>query len=201
MKAAVLYDNSNQLLVEDVKLLDPKPHEVLVRLMATGVCHSDIMVVIGTKPVPMPVVLGHEGAGTVEAIGEDVTHVKVGDHVVLSWAPTCGECFYCQSDHVNLCEAYAPRVLDGGLLDGTTRLRTLHDEEIKHYSFLSTWAEMTVVPETCCIAIDPEIPFGPASLVGCAVTTGIGAAINTAKVRPGSSVTVIGTGGVGLNAI
>ena len=96
--------------------------------------------------------------------------------MVLSWAPTCGECFYCQSDHVNLCETYAPRVLDGGLLDGTSRLRTMSGEEIRHYSFLSTWAEMTVVPETSCIVVDPEIPLGPASLVGCAVMTGIGAA-------------------------
>jgi S-(hydroxymethyl)glutathione dehydrogenase/alcohol dehydrogenase len=201
MKAAVLYNGQTEVRVENVQLLDPKPHEVLVRLMATGICHSDIMVVLGTMPVPMPVVLGHEGAGIVEAIGDGVTHVKVGDHVVLSWAPTCGECFYCQSDHVNLCEKYAPRVLEGTLLDGTTRLRTSGGGEIKHYSFLSTFAEMTVVPETCCIPVDPDVPFGPASLVGCAVTTGIGAAVNTAKVKPGSSVAVLGVGGVGLNVI
>ncbi len=201
MKAAVLYNSNADLIVEDVKLIDPKAHEVLVRLMATGICHSDVMVLNGSMPVPMPVVLGHEGAGIVEAIGEDVSHVKVGDHVILSWAPTCGECFYCQSDHANLCEQYAPRVLDGGLLDGTTRLRTMSGAEIKHYSFLSTFAELTVVPETCCIPVDREIPFAPASLVGCAVTTGICAAVNTAKVRPGSSVAVIGVGGVGLNVI
>jgi S-(hydroxymethyl)glutathione dehydrogenase/alcohol dehydrogenase len=187
--------------VEEVKLLDPRPHEVLVRLKATGICHSDVMVVKGTMPVPMPVILGHEGAGIVEAVGADVTGVKVGDHVVLSWAPYCGDCFYCQNNQLNLCESYAPRVLDGVLLDGTTRLRTLNDAEIKHYSFLSTFAEMTVVPETCCIVVDREVDFAPASLVGCAVATGIGAAVNTAKVRPGSTVAVIGTGGVGLNVI
>lgn len=201
MKAAVLYRPHSSLVLEDVRLLDPKPHEVLVRLKATGICHSDIMVMIGTSPVPMPVVLGHEGAGIVEAVGADVTHVQVGDHVILSWAPYCGECFYCATGHINLCDSYAPRVLDGVLLDGTTRLRSAAGDEIKHYSFLSTFAELTVVPETCCIRVDPAMPFAPASLVGCAVTTGIGAARNTANVQPGSSVAVIGTGGVGLNIL
>lgn len=201
MKAAVLYQANSPLVVEDVKLIDPQPHEVLVRLMATGICHSDVMVVNGSSIVPMPVVLGHEGAGIVEAVGEGVRMVKKGDHVVLSWAPYCGECYYCQHDQINLCESYAPRVLDGVLLDGTTRLRSATDQEIKHYSFLSTFAEMTVVPETCCIPVDREVDFAPASLVGCAVTTGIGAAVNTAQVRPGSSVAVIGAGGVGMNVI
>ncbi|MFZ4815578.1 MAG: Zn-dependent alcohol dehydrogenase [Phototrophicaceae bacterium] len=201
MKAAVLYEVGAPLSVEEVTLQNPKAHEVLVRLLATGICHSDIMVMIGTSTVPMPVVLGHEGAGVVEAIGEHVTQVKVGDHVVLSWAPYCGECFYCKENRVNLCESYAPRVLDGVLLDGTTRLSNAHGHELKHYSFLSTFAEMTIVPETSCIPVDREVGFSPASLVGCAVTTGIGAAINTAKVKPGSTVAVIGTGGVGLNVI
>lgn len=201
MKAAVLYEINTSLVVEEVQLSDPKPHEVLVRLVATGICHSDVMVVNGSSIVPMPVVLGHEGAGVVEAVGEDVTQVKKGDHVILSWAPYCGACYYCQHDHINLCESYAPRVLDGVLLDGTTRLRATDGREIRHYSFLSTFAEMTVVPETCCIPVDKEVDFAPASLVGCAVTTGIGAAVNTAQVRPGSSVAVIGVGGVGMNVI
>lgn len=201
MKAAVLRQARQPLVLEEVDLLDPKDDEVLVRVMATGLCHSDLHVMTGDMAAPLPVVLGHEGAGVVEATGRNVSRVAVGDHVALSWAPECGQCRYCASGRPNLCDASAPKVLDGTLLDGSTRLRGPDGEEIRHYSFLSTFAEMAVVPQASCVPIDKDVPFAPASLVGCAVMTGIGAAMNNAKVRPGSTVAVYGVGGVGLNVI
>jgi S-(hydroxymethyl)glutathione dehydrogenase / alcohol dehydrogenase len=201
MNAAVLRESRRPLSIESLRLDAPRTGEVLVRIKATGVCHSDLMAADGTMPVPLPAVLGHEAAGIVEEVGPGVRRVRPDDHVILSWAPECGECFYCMSGHSNLCERYAPRVLDGTLLDGTTRLRAADGEEIRHYSFLSSFAEASVVPETCCVPIDRSMPFAQASLVGCAVMTGIGAAINTAKVRAGGSVAVLGCGGVGISAV
>lgn len=201
IKAAILYEPKSDLVVEDVELGDPRADEVLVRIMATGLCHSDLHVVTGDMQVPLPVVLGHEGAGIVETVGGSVTRVKVGDHVALSWAPECGECRYCITGRPNLCTTSARKVLDGTLLDGTSRLSTSEGDELKHFSFLSTFAESAVVPEASCVPIDHDVPFAPASLVGCAVMTGIGAAMNNAKVRPGSNVVVYGAGGVGLNVI
>jgi len=201
IKAAVLRTPRTPLAIEALSLGDPRDHEVRVRIMATGLCHSDLHVIEGDMAVPLPVVLGHEGAGIVEAVGPSVSRVKVGDHVALSWAPECGVCRYCVGGRPNLCTASAPRVLDGTLLDGTTRLKDGKGAELFHYSFLSTFAEAAVVPEASCIPIDREVPFAPASLVGCAVMTGIGAAVNTAKVRAGSTVAVLGLGGVGLNVV
>ena len=201
VKAAVLRAPGKPLTIEALALGNPRAHEVRVRIEATGLCHSDLHVIEGDMKVPLPVVLGHEGAGVVEAVGPEVTRVKLGDHVALSWAPECGVCRYCVGGRPNLCTASAPRVLDGTLLDGSTRLADAAGESVFHYSFLSTFAESAVVPEASCIAIDREAPFAPASLVGCAVMTGIGAAVNTAKVRPGSTVAVLGLGGVGLNVV
>jgi len=201
VKAAVLRTPGKPLTIEALALGNPRAHEVRVRIEATGLCHSDLHVIEGDMKVPLPVVLGHEGAGVVEAVGPAVTRVKLGDHVALSWAPECGVCRYCVGGRPNLCTASAPRVLDGTLLDGNTRLADAAGESVFHYSFLSTFAESAVVPEASCIAIDREAPFAPASLVGCAVMTGIGAAVNTAKVRPGSTVAVLGLGGVGLNVV
>ena len=201
VKAAVLRAPGKPLAIETLSLGAPRAHEVRVRIAATGLCHSDLHVIEGDMEVPLPVVLGHEGAGVVEAVGPEVTRVKLGDHVALSWAPECGVCRYCVAGRPNLCTASAPRVLDGTLLDGTTRLEDGAGKGVFHYSFLSTFAECAVVPEASCITIDPEAPFAPASLVGCAVMTGIGAAVNTAKVRPGSTVAVLGLGGVGLNVV
>lgn len=200
-RAAVLYAPGEELRVEEVVLADPGSREVRVRLAASGICHSDVMAARGGMPSPMPIILGHEGAGVVEQVGSAVTRVKVGDHVILSWAPECGQCWYCLSGRSNLCSEYAPRVLDGGLLDGTSRFTTTSGQSISQYSFLSTFAEETVVPEQCCVPVDKDMPFMPASLVGCAVMTGIGAALFSGRVRAGDEVCVYGGGGVGLNAV
>jgi S-(hydroxymethyl)glutathione dehydrogenase/alcohol dehydrogenase len=199
--AALLRQPKTRLALETLTLADPQAHEVRVRVMATGLCHSDLHVIEGDMAVPLPTVLGHEGAGIVEAVGPGVVRVKPGDHVALSWAPECGVCRFCVGGRPNLCTASAPRVLDGTLLDGSLRLADSAGAAVYHYSFLSTFAEAAVVPEASCIAIDRAVPFAPASLVGCAVMTGIGAAVNTARIRPGSAVAVLGLGGVGLNVI
>ncbi|MEO6944883.1 MAG: Zn-dependent alcohol dehydrogenase [Lacisediminihabitans sp.] len=201
MRAAVLRELNTPLTIEDIILESPKAGEVLVRIEASGICQSDVATAKGIIPNPLPVVLGHEGSGVVEEVGAGVTSVKPGDHVMLSWAPECGTCRFCRSGHPNLCSTYAPRVLDGGLLDGTTRLVSGTGEHIHHYSFLSTFAEKTVVPESSCIRLDDDIPMIPASLIGCAVMTGYGAAVKSGRVGPGDTVVVLGSGGVGVNAI
>jgi S-(hydroxymethyl)glutathione dehydrogenase / alcohol dehydrogenase len=173
---------------------------VAVRLRASGVCHSDWNVVSGATPNPLPVVLGHEGAGVVEAVGADVATVAEGDHVVLSWLPACGRCFYCVQGRPILCEWSTPAMLAGTMPDGTTRL-SLNGEVVHHYSFLSTFAERCVVPEASCVPVRKDAPLEIAALVGCAVMTGIGAVINRARVEPGSAVAVFGAGGVGLSAV
>ncbi len=183
-----------------MELAPPQAREVLVRLHASGVCHSDWNAIDGTAPTRCPAVLGHEGAGVVEAVGGDVTRVRVGDHVALSWAPSCGVCTECLRDLPWLCSTAWPAMATGGLLDGTTRL-SRDGEPVFHYSFLSTFAEACVVPERCCVPIPGDVPFEIAGLVGCAVTTGVGAVWRTAGVRPGDRVAVIGCGGVGLSAL
>jgi S-(hydroxymethyl)glutathione dehydrogenase/alcohol dehydrogenase len=198
--AAVLNAVDEPLSVEDVELAPPGPGEVSVRLSASGVCHSDWNVVSGVTGNPLPVVLGHEGAGVVEEVGGDVTSISPGDHVVLSWLPSCGRCFYCAQGRPILCEWSTPAMLAGTMPDGTTRL-SRNGESIYHYSFLSTFAESCVVPEESCVPIRKDAPLEVAALVGCAVMTGIGAAMNRARVEPGSSVAVFGAGGVGLSAV
>jgi S-(hydroxymethyl)glutathione dehydrogenase/alcohol dehydrogenase len=200
MRAAVLTAVDQPLTVEDVALAPPGPGEVAVRLRASGVCHSDWNVVSGATPNPLPVVLGHEGAGVVEDVGEGVTAVAEGDHVVLSWLPSCGRCFFCTQGRPILCEWSTPAMLAGTMPDGTTRL-SRNGAPVYHYSFLSTFAERCVVPEESCVPIRKDAPLEIAALVGCAVMTGIGAAMNRAKVEPGSSVAVFGAGGVGLSAV
>lgn len=198
-KAAVLYEYENPLSVEDVNVLDPKQGEVLVRLVASGVCHSDLHVIDGLLRIPLPIILGHEGAGVVEAVGPGVTTVKPGDHVVISWVPNCGRCHYCTIGRPNLCIDRPG--LDGFMGDGTTRFRSQNEQEIRHFASASTFSAYTVVQEEGCVKIREDAPLDKACLVGCGVMTGVGAAINTAKVRPGSSCVVIGCGGVGLNAV
>ena len=200
MKAALLEAPGTELIVEDIDCQEPQAGEVLVRIVASGVCHSDLNVVHGTQTSPLPVVLGHEGAGIVEAIGPNVTRVKVGDHVVLSWVPSCGQCVYCLSGHPNLCSVAYAAMTNGTLLDGTSRL-SRSGKPVYHYSFISSFADYAVVPEAGCVIIRQDIPLDKAALVGCAVMTGVGAAINTAHVQPGSAVAVIGAGGVGLNVM
>jgi Zn-dependent alcohol dehydrogenase len=200
VRAVVLEATGGPLTPCELDLAPPGPGEVLVRLRASGVCHSDWNAVDGTAENPCPCVLGHEGAGVVEAVGADVTRVSVGEHVALSWTPSCGECDECRRDLPQLCSTVWPAMGTGGLLDGTPRL-SREGEPVFHYSFLSTFAEACVVPERSCVPIPDDVPFDVAALVGCAVTTGVGAVWRTAGVRPGDRVAVIGCGGVGLSAL
>lgn len=198
MRAAVLYEVGRPLVVEDVELLPPRGGEVLVRIAATGVCHSDLHYIKGDLVMPLPVVLGHEAAGIVEAVGPGVTSVRPGDRVVILFAPACGHCRYCDSGRPHLCEMrYRVR---GKMPDGTTRLRA-RGREVHHFTCVSSWAERAVVPEAGVLPIGPDVPLAAAALLGCAVTTGVGAVVNTARVVPGSSVAVFGLGGVGLNVV
>jgi len=201
IRAAVLEQTGGQLVVEELELAPPGLGEVLVRLGASGICHSDQNAIDGTAETRCPAVLGHEGAGVVEAIGPGVRRVAVGDHVALSWAPSCGECAECLRDLHHLCASAWPSMGTGGLLDGTSRLSRDGGEPVYHYSFISSFADACVLPERSCVPIPREVPFAVAGLVGCAISTGIGAVWRTAAVRPGDRVAVLGCGGVGLSAL
>lgn len=194
MKAAVLHQPKTPLRIEEVELGEPGAGEVLVKLMASGVCHSDWHVVKGDwSMVPLPGVLGHEGAGIVEATGPNVTGVKKGDHVILSWKTSCGLCEMCQKGWPQVCER-SPAPKSKPTVKGTaTRLYPM--------AGLGTFGEYAIVPAVAAIPIEKDIPFAQAALVGCGVTTGVGAVINTANVQPGSTCAVFGAGGVGLNVI
>ncbi len=194
---AVVVQKQNEYSVTTVDLDPPKMGEVLVKMKATGVCHSDLSVINGTIPSPYPVVLGHEGAGIVEQVGEGVTNVKPGDHVVISFIPNCGDCFYCLHQEPYLCSGAKQ---DGNQFDGTSRV-SKNGQRLFVMSFVGIMAEYAVVPAACVVTIDKSYDFKVAALVGCGVTTGVGAAIRTANVQPGSTVAVFGCGGVGLNVI
>ena len=200
MRAAVLREINRPLEVEDVDLADPGPGQVAVRLAASGICHSDWNVITGATTNPLPVVPGHEGAGVVEALGEGVTDVQVGDHVVLSWLPSCGKCFYCVRGRGVLCEMAMADMFAGTLPGGALAL-SQNGAPVYHYGFLSTFAERCVVPEICCVPIREDVPLEVAALVGCAVMTGLGAAVLRAHVEPGSVAVVYGAGGVGLSSV
>ena len=187
------------LEVTELELEPPRAGEVLVRLHASGVCHSDLNAVDGTVTTPCPAVLGHEGAGVVEAVGPGVA-LTPGTPVVLSWLPACGECAECRRELSHLCRQAWAAMATGGLLDGTSRL-SRDGRPVFHYSFLSSFAERAVVPAGCCVPIPEGVPFAVAALVGCAVTTGTGAVWRTAGVRPGERVCVFGCGGVGMSAV
>ena len=198
MRAAVFYEVGQPLAVEAVELEPPRSGEVSVRIAATGVCHSDLHYIKGELTTPMPVVLGHEAAAVVEAVGDGVDSVRPGDHVVLLFAPACGRCRYCDSGRPHLCEMrYRVR---GKMPDGTTRLRK-GGQELNHFTCVSSWAERAVVPESGVLPIGEDVPLTVAALLGCAVTTGVGAVVNTARVQAGSSVAVFGVGGVGVNVV
>lgn len=199
MKAAVMTGVGMPLSIHEVDLAEPKANEVLVKIEATGVCHSDLNAV-NDATTPIPTILGHEGAGTVVSVGPNVYKVKPGDKVALSWVPYCGTCEFCVTGAVHLCESAFGPMFDGTLLDGTSRL-SHNGEKIYHNSLLSTFAEYAVVPELSCVKLPNEMPLAQASLIGCGVATGYGAAVNAAKVTPGSTVAVFGIGGVGVNAI
>jgi alcohol dehydrogenase len=185
--------------VTELDLAPPGPGEALVRLHASGVCHSDLNAIDGTAPTPCPAVLGHEGAGVVEQVGDGVT-LATGTPVVLSWLPACGRCEECLRGLAHLCTTAWEGMASGGLLDGRPRLsRAGHP--VYHYSYLSSFAERAVVPAGCCVPIPRDVPFEIAALVGCAITTGTGAVWRTAGVSPGDRVCVIGCGGVGMSAV
>jgi S-(hydroxymethyl)glutathione dehydrogenase / alcohol dehydrogenase len=199
MKASVLFAQGAPLRVEELDLEGPREGEVLVRMAASGVCHSCLHAADGSwQGVPMPIVLGDEGAGTVESVGAGVRDLQVGDHVILSWAPTCGRCHYCVIGRPNLCEKRLPG--RGLLPDGTTRM-SLSGKPVYHYGHVATYASRTVVHESSAIRIDSAMPLDRAALVGCSVMTGVGAVLNTARVPAGASMAVFGTGGVGLNVV
>src|SRR6266567_5489612 len=200
-RAAVLEQFGAPLAVQELDLAEPKDGEVLVRLVACGVCHTDLYTASGADPSGYsPAVLGHEGAGVVERIGEGVTSLAAGDHVVTLFSPQCRECSHCQSDRTNLCLAIREQQNKGYLPDGTTRL-SKNGEPMRHFMGTSTFAEYTVMPEIALAKISPEAPLDRACVFACGLSTGLGAAINTAKVEPGSTVVVFGAGMVGLGAI
>ena len=198
--AAVLHRTRTPLTLETVTLGPLRANDVLVQVHASGLCHTDLEVIDGDLPYPMPIVLGHEGAGIVHAVGEGVGHVKVGDHVVCSWNPSCGLCFYCQRHQNILCEPYTRFQPRGLLMDGESRYR-LGNERLHHFLVVSSHAQYCVVPASGAVPVPPELPFVPACLIGCGVMTGVGAAVRKARVAPGSSVAVVGLGAVGLNVI
>jgi S-(hydroxymethyl)glutathione dehydrogenase/alcohol dehydrogenase len=196
MKAAVLREVGAPLQIEEVQIAKPGPREVLIRTVAAGVCHSDLHFMEGSYKHALPAVLGHEAAGVVEQVGADVTLVKPGDHVITCLSAYCGHCEYCLSDHMSLCispdtkrkEGEAPRLSQGGA-------------PLPQYLNLSAFAEYMLVHEHACVAVRKDMPLDRAALIGCGVMTGVGAAINTSRVRPGETVAVFGLGGVGLAAV
>jgi S-(hydroxymethyl)glutathione dehydrogenase/alcohol dehydrogenase len=201
IRAAVLEAFAQPLVITEVELDAPGPGEVLVRLEACGVCHTDLYTASGVDPSGYaPTVLGHEGAGVVEAIGEGVSSLAVGDHVVTLFSPQCRECVHCRSDKTNICLAIREQQNLGYLPDGTTRLHR-GDERIRHFMGTSTFAEATVMPEIALAKVDPEAPLDIVCTLACGATTGIGAALYVAKVEPGTTCAVFGAGLVGLGAV
>ena len=201
VKAAVMTAIGQPLEIrDDVEVEAPHAHEIKVRMGASGVCHSDLSMQNGTIMCRQPIVLGHEGAGVVEEVGEGVTTVKPGDHVVISWVPQCGECFFCQKDQGYLCEAAGPSMISGGLLDGTPRF-TSQGAPLFQMAASGTFSEVAIIPESGAVKIPDDLDMKVAALIGCGVLTGTGAAMNTATIKPGDSVAVMGCGGVGLNVI
>jgi S-(hydroxymethyl)glutathione dehydrogenase/alcohol dehydrogenase len=201
VRAVVFSKVDEPILIENVDLSPPRFKEVRVKIAAAGVCHSDLHVRRGEWVLPSPLVMGHEGSGIVIETGPGVTTLAVGDHVVLSWVASCGECRFCKAGKEARCRVAATVVAPGGVLqDGTSRL-SLHGRSIHHYLGVSSFAEEAVVPETGAIKIRDDAPLETMALVGCAVATGVGAVTNTASVEAGSTVVVIGCGGVGLSVV
>ncbi len=200
IRAALITALQQPIQVESLELDPPRAGEVLVQIKACGVCGSDYHLVTGATKHPLPVVPGHEGAGIVEAVGDGVTHIQPGDHVVLNWAPSCGRCFYCLRGKPNLCDTFVGPIWNGVMLDGTPRL-SWNGQPVYHFSALAAFAEYAVVPQETCVVIRRDVLPSVAALVGCAVTTGVGAVLHTAHVQAGDRVAVLGCGGVGLSVI
>ena len=200
-RAAVAWEAGKPLVIEDVDLAGPKAGEVLVRIVATGVCHTDAFTLSGADPEGLfPAILGHEGGGIVEEVGAGVTSVKPGDHVIPLYTPECGKCKFCTSGKTNLCQAIRATQGKGLMPDGTSRF-SIKGKPVLHYMGTSTFSEYTVLPEIALAKINPRAPLDKVCLLGCGITTGIGAVLNTAKVTPGSSVAVFGLGGIGLSVV
>ncbi|HXZ16053.1 MAG TPA: alcohol dehydrogenase catalytic domain-containing protein, partial [Roseiarcus sp.] len=194
------YARSRPLEIAELDLAPPGRGEVLVRVGAAGLCHSDLSVIDGSRPRPVPMALGHEAAGVVEALGGGVTDLAVGDHVVLVFVPSCGRCGPCAAGRPALCEPGARANGAGSLLSGERRL-SYQAGPVNHHLGVSAFADHAVVARESCVRIDPDLPLDLAALFGCAVLTGVGAVINTARVEPGATVAVVGLGGVGLSAV
>lgn len=200
MKAAVLHAAPGKLTIEEVDIADPGPGEVRVKIAASGLCHTDWETMHGYQPQRLPAIIGHEGAGVVDAIGPGVTQVKVGDHVVCSWNPNCGHCFYCDHGQPILCEKAAAANRNGVLFDGSSRM-SFKGDPVYYYSLVSSHAEYNIVPEQAAVPVRKDFPLDRAALLGCAVMTGYGGAVHAARIKPDTSVVVIGCGAVGLSAI
>ncbi len=196
MKAAVFHAPNQPQTIEDVEIDKPGPREVLIRTAAAGLCHSDLHFIEGKYPTPVPTVLGHESAGIVEAVGRDVTYVKPGDHVITCLSVFCGHCEFCLTGHMSICQT--PEVK---MLPGKARRLRWKGEHLNQYLNLSSFAEQMLVHEHALVKVSPEMPMDLAALIGCGVITGYGAIVHTAKVEPGSTVAVVGCGGIGLAAI
>jgi S-(hydroxymethyl)glutathione dehydrogenase/alcohol dehydrogenase len=200
-RAAVAWAAGKPLEIEEVEVAAPRAGEVLVRIVATGVCHTDAYTLSGADPEGIfPSILGHEGGGVVEEVGAGVTSVKPGDHVIPLYTPECRECSYCKSGKTNLCQKIRATQGKGLMPDGSSRF-SQGGKTIHHYMGTSTFSEYTVLPEISVARINPEAPLDKVCLLGCGITTGIGAVLNTAKVEPGASVAVFGLGGIGLSVI
>jgi S-(hydroxymethyl)glutathione dehydrogenase/alcohol dehydrogenase len=200
-KAAVARGAGKPLSIEEIQVDAPKAGEVLVKIVATGVCHTDAFTLSGKDPEGMfPVILGHEGGGIVQEVGAGVKSVKAGDHVIPLYTPECGECKFCKSGKTNLCQKIRATQGKGLMPDGTTRF-SQQGKPILHYMGTSTFSEYTVMPEISVAKINPKAPLDKVCLLGCGITTGIGAVLNTAKVSPGSTVAVFGLGGIGLSVV
>ena len=208
MKAAVIrqmglpqpYADSKPMVIEEVDLDKPGEREVLIQIKAASLCHSDLSSVNGDRPRPMPMVLGHEASGIVQEVGPGINDLKIGDHVALVFAPSCGQCISCVEGHPGRCEPGQQANGSGRLLNAGMRLHQ-HGKEVYHHVGVSAFAEYCVVNRGSVVKIDKDLPFDEAALFGCAVLTGVGAVFNTAQVFPGSKVAVIGLGGVGLNSL
>jgi NDMA-dependent alcohol dehydrogenase len=199
-KAAILFEVGQKLDIREVEVEAPKYGEVLIKMAVGGVCHSDLHVMTGHLTAPVPAILGHEGSGVVAEVGPGVTSLKPGDHVIPMWRLSCGVCEYCSGSRPALCASGTQIRMTGRLLDGTTRFK-FEGKEIKHFAGVSSFSEYSVIPERAVLRIPDDFPLDKAALLGCGVITGVGAVFNAARVKPGSSVAVFGTGGVGVNVI
>jgi S-(hydroxymethyl)glutathione dehydrogenase / alcohol dehydrogenase len=199
--AAVCRAPGEPLQIETVQLAPPGPREVLVEMVASGICHSDLHIINGSIPANLPIICGHEGAGIIRDVGPGVLGLRPGDHVVLAWAPTCGRCQYCVAGRSNLCETTIGPSYQGVLWDGTSRFADADGRPISHHLMVSSFSRYVVVPDGGAVRVPNDVPLARLAVLGCAVATGVGAVVNTGHVEVGATVAVIGAGGVGLNAV